>query len=114
MADHARGPQVGDERRVRILSVDGRRAELALSGEVTGVAAAQIEGVLLDPALQGVMEWTLDLSGVQRLDTICAYALVRPLLTAAPPVAVHVRGASKQARRALHQTGADHLLTFED
>ncbi|MGW0563237.1 STAS domain-containing protein [Streptomyces sp. NPDC003016] len=114
MADHAQGHQAGDERRIRLLSVDGPRAELALSGEVTGAVAAQIEEVLLDPALRGVSELVFDLSRVRQLDAICAYALVRPLTTTAPPAAVHLRGASKQARRALHRTGAEHLLTFED
>ncbi|MFF5707168.1 STAS domain-containing protein [Streptomyces sp. NPDC012794] len=107
--------QGGSERQhVRVVVADERRAELALRGEVTGAAAREIEEAMLDPALRAVGEWVFDLGEVERLDAICAYALVRPLLMTNSSDAVHVRGAAKQVRRALHRTGANHLITFED
>ncbi|MFF3342765.1 hypothetical protein [Streptomyces flavidovirens] len=72
MASHVRGPQGPQEQNVRLVSVDGRHAELAFSGEATGAVAGQIEKVMLDPALQNVSEWTFDLSKVQKLDAVCA------------------------------------------
>ncbi|TVL91281.1 hypothetical protein [Streptomyces sp. SAJ15] len=82
---------------------------------MTGTAAREIEEVMLDPALRDVSEWVFDLSEAERLDAICAYALVRPLLmTSSPDVVVHVRGAREQAREILRHTGAARLIRFED
>ncbi|MEU3776379.1 hypothetical protein AB0F11_24900 [Streptomyces sp. NPDC032472] len=81
---------------------------------MTGTAASEIEEVMLDPALQDVSEWVVDLSEAERLDAICAYALVRPLLmTSSPDVVVRVRGARKQAREVLRHIGAAHLITID-
>jgi anti-anti-sigma regulatory factor len=101
------------ERRVRVVSVDGERAQLALSGEVTGKAALEIEECLVEPVLQGVQEWVLDLSQVTELDTACAFALMRPLMTTYPPATVHIRGASREVHQALHRTGAESFLVFD-
>lgn len=115
MTTHARGPEGSAKQHVRAVAVEGQRAELVLAGQVTGTAAREIEEILLDPALRDVSQWAFDLSEVEVLDAMCAFALVRPLLRASSPAAlVHVRGAHKQARGILRQTGAGHLVTFED
>ncbi|MGW7450135.1 nitronate monooxygenase [Streptomyces sp. NPDC054787] len=88
MAAHEQGRS--ERQHVRIVAVEGHRAEWALRGEVTGTAAGEIERVMLDPALRDVSERAFDLSEVERLDAVCAYALVRP------------------------QTSAEHRITFED
>ncbi|WP_308295951.1 STAS domain-containing protein [Streptomyces sp. ISL-96] len=94
--------------------MDAGRAELALSGEVTGNAALEIEECLSHKSLRGVCEWVLDLSEVEYLDATCAYALMRPLVEGSPPPVVIVRGARRRVRRTLHETGAEKLLHIED
>ncbi|MET9514509.1 STAS domain-containing protein [Streptomyces sp. NPDC002994] len=108
------GTDLGPPAHVRLKSVDAGRAELSLSGEVTGNAALEIEECLSSKALRGVREWVLDLSEVQQLDAACAYALMRPLVEVSPPPVVSVRGARKRVRRTLHETGAEKLLHIED
>lgn len=108
------GTDLGPPAHVRLKSVDGGRAELSLSGEVTGNAALEIEERLAHKSLRGVCEWVLDLSEVEQLDAACAYALMRPLVEVSPPPVVNVRGARKRVRRTLHETGAEKFLNIED
>jgi anti-anti-sigma regulatory factor len=99
---------------VRVVDVRGERADIAFAGDITADLAFRIERIFLEQIEHGVREWLLDLSGVHHLDTTCAFALMRPVLSVAPDTAtVRIRGASAEIRDILRQIGADRFLLFE-
>ncbi|MET7377950.1 STAS domain-containing protein [Streptomyces sp. NPDC005526] len=99
---------------VAAATAGGRRAELALAGDLDLGTVREFEERLDDPLLRRADEWVVDLSGVTRLDLSCAYALLRAA-TQRPAIArLTVRGAGRTAQRTLRHAGLDTIALIEE
>ncbi|MFF9122346.1 STAS domain-containing protein [Streptomyces sp. NPDC014889] len=96
-----------------IRATDGRRAELALTGDIGAQALRPLEERLAAPPLSEADEWVVDMSGATHLDLACAYALLRGA-TRWPATALTIRGARRTVHRTLHRAGFDAVAVMED
>ena len=99
---------------VRIAEVDGGIAVLAFTGVLHAHTLPELEVLLLDRRLEQAGAWTLDMSGLERLDLACAFALLRAATRAPEPAALTVRGARRPVQRTLRQAGLESVATIED
>ncbi|MEU3346236.1 STAS domain-containing protein [Streptomyces sp. NPDC006700] len=96
-----------------IRATDGRRAELALTGDIGAQILRPLEERLAAPPLSETDEWVVDMSGATHLDLACAYALLRPA-TRWPATSLTIRGARRSVHRTLRQAGFDAVAVMED
>ncbi|GED86069.1 STAS domain-containing protein [Streptomyces sp. 6-11-2] len=96
-----------------IRATDGRRAELALAGDIGTQALWLLEERLGAPPLSEADEWIVDMSEATHLDLACAYALLR-VAARWPATALTIRGARRTVHRTLHHVGLDTVAVMED
>ncbi|MER5717468.1 STAS domain-containing protein [Streptomyces sp. NPDC002132] len=94
-----------------ITAVDGRHAEVTLSGDVSAVLLRDLEAQLADPHLRQADHWVLNLRGATRIDLACAYALLRAVTEHSGTTAV--RGGRRAVLRTLRQAGLDKATVSE-
>ncbi|MFF3333408.1 STAS domain-containing protein [Streptomyces sp. NPDC002888] len=99
---------------VSIAEADGQHAVLAFTGVLDMHVLSELEVLLLDERLRQADAWDLDMSGLERLDMACAYALLRAATRAPEPAALTVRGARRDVHRTLRQAGVDAVATIEE
>ncbi|MFF4580169.1 STAS domain-containing protein [Streptomyces sp. NPDC001389] len=97
---------------VVITAVDGRRAEVTLTGEVSAVVLRDLEERLADPRLRTAEHWVLDLRGVTRIELACAYALLRAVTEHSGTTVV--RGGRRPVLRTLRHAGLDKAVKIEE
>ncbi|MFD8306759.1 STAS domain-containing protein [Streptomyces sp. NPDC059690] len=93
-------------------TVDGRQAEVTLSGDIDISQLRGLEAELADPRLNQAEHWVLNLHGATHVDLACAYALLRAVTEHPGPTTV--RGARHAVLRTLQQADLDKEATFEN
>ncbi|MEU6009402.1 STAS domain-containing protein [Streptomyces sp. NPDC047453] len=96
-----------------VRATDGRRAELALTGDIGAEVLRPLEERLGAPSLSDADEWIVDMSEATHLDLACAYALLR-VATRWPATALTIRGARRTVHRTLRHAGLDTAAVMED
>ncbi|MFE9636918.1 STAS domain-containing protein [Streptomyces sp. NPDC006463] len=87
-------------------------AVFCFTGQLTAQELLRLEQQLLDPRLTRAGEWVWDMSGLEHLDLICAYALLRSARrTASGPI--RVRGARRNVQRTLRYAGVQAIVTVD-
>ncbi|MFI9756281.1 STAS domain-containing protein [Streptomyces collinus] len=105
------GPH-GAQPGIVITAIDGRRAEVTLTGDADSRLLHDLEARLADARLQQAEHWVLDLHGVTRIELACAYALLRAV-TQHSGTAV-VRAGRRAVLRTLRHAGLDKAAVIED
>jgi anti-anti-sigma regulatory factor len=95
-----------------ITAIDGRRAEVTLTGDVGSRLLHDLEARLADSRLQHAEHWVLDLYGVTHIELACAYALLRAVSERSGTVAVH--GGRRSVLRTLRHAGLDKAAVIEE
>ncbi|MER6036112.1 MULTISPECIES: STAS domain-containing protein [unclassified Streptomyces] len=94
-----------------ITAVDGRHAEVTLSGEISTLLLRDLEALLADPRLHAAEHWVLDLHKVTGIDLACVYALLRAVTEHSGTAAVC--GARRAVLRTLRHAGLDKAMVIE-
>lgn len=92
----------------------GQRPVLVLSGTLDVAALGELEERLVDPRLNDVREWVLDVNDVTHVDLACAYALLRAATRLPGNAVVTIRGARRSVRRTLHDAGVDVVAVLDE
>ncbi|MFB8758834.1 STAS domain-containing protein [Streptomyces nigra] len=108
MADKPESARSG----VAINAVDGRHAEVVLTGDIDALLLRDLEARLVDPRLQTAEHWRLDLRGATRIDLACAYALLRAVTGHSGTAAV--LGPRRAVLRTLRHAGLDRAARIEE
>ncbi|MFD0168774.1 STAS domain-containing protein [Streptomyces decoyicus] len=99
---------------VALTEADDQHAVLTFAGVLDAHALAGLEELLSDRRLRQAGTWVWDMSGLQRTDLACAYALLRAVTRAPETVSVTVRGARRAVRRTLRHAGLDTVVSIEE
>ncbi|MGN9789797.1 STAS domain-containing protein [Streptomyces sp. OZ13] len=94
------------------ISWEGERAILTFHGVLHSSAARAIEEQLQDPRLRDAREWLFDMRALDRIDLVCAYALLRAASAADAPKVIIYRP-NHRVKRILHHVGTEAVATFE-
>ncbi|GGW38975.1 STAS domain-containing protein [Streptomyces xantholiticus] len=94
------------------ISTDGERVIMTFHGVLYSSMALALEEHLQDPRLSGSREWLLDMGAVERIDLVCAYALLR-VAGAADAPSMRVTHANRRVERTLHHAGLHAVATFD-
>ncbi|MEV4335341.1 hypothetical protein AB0K02_33425 [Streptomyces sp. NPDC049597] len=95
-----------------VISSDGERVVVTFHGVLYSWMACAIEEQLRDPLLSGAREWLFDMRDLERIDLVCAYALLR-LASAADAPSVCVSRSNRRVQRTLHHVGLPAVATFD-
>lgn len=107
-------PQSQPERAVVALTeADEQHAVLTFSGVLDAHALPELEKLLSDRRLRQAGTWEWGMSGLQRIDLACAYALLRAVTRAPETVSVTVHGARRAVQRTLRHAGLDTVVSME-
>jgi len=101
----------GQQNPVTITS-EGERVYVAFRGALFSSMARALEEQLQDPRLRGARVWVFDMRALERIDLVCAYALLRAVSAADAPSVV-VSGANRRVQRTLHHAGLHAVATFD-
>lgn len=99
---------------VRIAEAGGEHAVVTFTGVLDTHALRELEALLLDRRLEEAGAWVLDMSGLERLDMACAYALLRAATRAHEPASLKIRGARREVQRTLRQARVELVATIEE
>lgn len=99
---------------VAITEAGEQHAVLTFSGVVDAHTLPELEELLSDRRLRQAVTWAWDMSGLERIDLACAYALLRAVTRAPETVSVTTRGARHSVRRTLRHAGLDTVVTIKE
>ncbi|MGY5079158.1 STAS domain-containing protein [Streptomyces nigrescens] len=99
---------------VAITAVDEQRAVLTFSGALDAHALPELEELLSDRRLRQASTWTWDMTGLERTDLACVYALLRAVMRAPETVSVTARVARRAVQRTLRHAGLETVVTIEE
>ncbi|MFC9227745.1 STAS domain-containing protein [Streptomyces decoyicus] len=106
-------PQSQPERAaVALTEADEQHAVLTFAGVLDAHALPELEELLSERRLRQAGTWVWDMSGLQRVDFACAYALLRAATRAPETVPVTVRGARRAVQRTLRHAGLDTVVSI--
>ncbi|MFF9785819.1 MULTISPECIES: STAS domain-containing protein [unclassified Streptomyces] len=77
-------------------------------------ALSELEELLSDRRLRQAGTWAWDMSGLERIDLACAYALLRSVTRAPETLSVTIRGPRRAVQRTLRQAGLDTVAAIEE
>ncbi|MEU9484164.1 STAS domain-containing protein [Streptomyces decoyicus] len=97
---------------VALTEADEQQAVLTFAGVLDAHALPELEELLGDRRLRQAGTWVWDMSGLERIDLACAYALLRAATRAPETVAVTVRGARRAIQRTLRHAGLDTVVSI--
>ncbi|WP_328535082.1 STAS domain-containing protein [Streptomyces sp. NBC_00344] len=99
---------------VAIIEADEQHAFLTFSGVLDAHALPALEELISDRRLRQAGDWVWDMSGLERIDLACAYALLRAVTRAPRTVSVTTRGARRAVQHTLRHAGLDTVVTTEE
>ncbi|MEW2632583.1 STAS domain-containing protein [Streptomyces sp. NPDC048389] len=90
----------------------GERVDVIFRGALYSSMARALEEQLQDPRLRGARLWVFDMRALERIDLVCAYALLRAASGVNAPSVV-VSHPNRRVQRTLHHAGLHAVATFD-